>query len=277
MKKIVTFSLAGLLAGPTATYIHTSDASTDTDAIILESPLLSMFDGSAVGINADVIELIGLIRREINKILIGEKAPNGSMVGRYLIDGKRYAVQDLVLVEAQASQPLHKDLTNYLEIAKKDLQSCVEPFIESIRSVKSQLLELSKESCRKRGIHTSTLLRLLEVPEGDEIIVFNEEIISFARYNAFCTDLLNFLGDLIRSCPRGMAQFKMRSDKCQKARAIIKEIVKTKRAAHGVSHNDLEQKFMRHLKEHHIDKLTITEITQEKLEPLFIKFINQKN
>ncbi len=275
-KQIVTFSLASLLAGPALTYVQKINATIEEDTIILESPILHAFDGTAIGIDADVIELIGLIRREINKILIGEKAQDGTMIGRYLIDGKFYSTKDLTLIENNASESLQKELTRCLNEAKKDLHGCVEPFIETIQSVKYQILELIKESCKKRGMDTTILLRWSEAAQGEEAKIFNEDVTSFSLYNKFCTDLLNFLGDLIRSCPKGMAQFKMRSDKCQKARTLIKGIVHT-RGTTAAASNALEQKFMRHLKEHHIDKLTMTDITKEKLEALFIKFINQKN
>lgn len=275
-KKIVTLSLASLLTGPALTYVQNLNATTEEDSVVLESSILHAFDGTAIGINADVIELIGLIRREINKILVGEKAQDGSMVGRYLIDDQLYSIKDLALIEQDAAESLQQELQHALVLAKKDLHTCVEPFIESIHSVKHQILELIKESCQKRGMNTTALLRWSEAKEGEEPKIFNEEVTSFSLYNQFCTDLLNFLGDLIRSCPKGMAQFKMRSDKCQKARTIIKAIV-TKRNSTSVNSNALEQKFMRHLKENHIDKMTITEITKEKLEPLFTKFINQKN
>lgn len=273
MKQIITFSLASLLATPTFIYTKSDNSITEDDTIILESPILHMFDGTAV--NADVIELIGLIRREINKILIGERLEDGSMSGRYIINGKPHSIKDLLFLEESVSLTV-QELKPYLEVAKKDLRASVEPFIETIRSVKNQIVELIKESCKKRNLSTSILLRWSEAGDGEEVRIFNEEVISFVRYNEFCTDLLNFLGDLIRSCPKGMAQFKIRSDKCQKARSIVKGIIHTKYSTQPTA-NTLEIKFMRHVKDNHIDKLSMTEITKDRIEALFTKFINQKH
>ncbi len=275
MKKIITLSLASLLAGPVFSYAQKTpaNATMEEDTIILESSILHMFDG--IFIDADVIQSIGFIRREINKILIGEKNSDGLLVGRYLINGKLYSIRDLILIEENASESLKKELARCLHDAKKDLQNCVGPFIDTIHSAKYQILELIKESCKKRGMDTTTLLRWSEAGYGEETKIFNEDIKSFSLYNKFCTDLLNFLGDLVRSCPRGMAQFTTRC-KIQKASTIIKGIVTT-RSSTAATSKALEQKFMQHLKDHHIDKLTITEITKERIEPLFIKFMNQKN
>lgn len=274
-KQIIALSLASLLAGPSFTHTQNVPTHIDEDTIVLDSSILHIFDG--VIIDADVIQSIGFIRREINKILIGEKNSNGVMTGRYTINGTLYSARDLMHKEEKTpiSESLQKELTRCLDEAKKDLQTCVGPFIETIHSVKYQILELIKESCRKRGMDTTILMRWSEAGKGEEARIFNEDITSFTLYNKFCTDLLNFLSDLVRSCPKGMAQFTTRC-KYQKANTLIKGIVNT-RASTAAASKALEQKFMQYLKENHIDKLTITEITKEKLEALFAKFANQKH
>lgn len=274
-KQIISLSLASLLAGPTLTHTQNAPTSIDEDTIVLDSSILHIFDG--VIIDADVIQSIGFIRREINKILIGEKNSDGVLVGRYTINGTLYSVKDLMHTEEKSllSETLQKELERCLNEAKKDLQTCVGPFIETIHSVKYQILELIKESCKKRGMDTTILMRWSEAGKGEEARIFNEDITSFTLYNKFCTDLLNFLSDLVRSCPKGMAQFTSRC-KMQKISTLIKGIASTRTSTPAAS-KALEQKFMQHLKEHHIDKLTITEITKERLEALFNKFINQKH
>jgi hypothetical protein len=273
MKKIVTFSLASLLAGPALTYVQKINAA-DESTIILESPILHILDGNFI--DADIIELIAKIRREINKILIGEKVADNTMIGRYVVNGKAYSVRELIPLEKNGSATLKHDLDVALLAAKKDLHGCVSPFIETLHSFKHQLLELIKESCRKRGMDTTLLLRWSEAGKGEETRIFNEDVTSFELYNKFCTDLLNFLNDLVNSCPQAKTQLTVRYDKCQKARIIIKEIIPT-RNTNASEQKALEEKFMRYLKEHHIDKLSISEVTKEKLEALFTKFIHQKH
>ena len=147
------------------------------------------------------------------------------MVGQYLINGKLYSIKELMFLEKNAPDSLQKELALCLDIAKKDLHKLSRPFLDTIHSFKYQILELIKESCKKRGIDTTLLLRWSEAAQGEEEKIFNEDVTSFALYNKFCTDLLNFLVDLIRSCPKGMAQFKMHCDKCQKACAYsLKEL-----------------------------------------------------
>lgn len=275
-KRVVTLSLASLLVGPAFTHVQRINATVEEDTIILESPILHAFDGTSIGIDASVIHAIGLIRRDINRILIGDKAEDGSMVGRYLINGQHYSVKDLIPMEKNAPESLQKELACCLHEAKKDLHNYVKPFISTINSVKYQLLELIKESCKKRGIDTTLLLRWSEAAQGEEERIFNEDVTSFTLYNRFCTDLLNFLMDLVNSCPKARAQYKLLCDKVQKARTITKEII-LKRGVTPAASSALEQKFMHHLKENHLDKIAMTDITKEKLEALFVKFTNQKN
>src|SRR4051812_1179245 len=85
MKKYIVLSLASFLVLPTCPKELN---------IKLESPVLHIFDGTAIGVNADVIELIGLVRREINSILYNKQ---------YTISLQDYCLKDLVAMEQEAT------------------------------------------------------------------------------------------------------------------------------------------------------------------------------
>ena len=70
------------------------------------------------------------------------------------------------------------------------------------------VLDLIKESCKLRGCHHSFLLTWGSCPEGKELESIKTHLKTFHDFSQFNVDLINFLSDLIYSCPKGYAQFK---------------------------------------------------------------------
>ena len=203
--------------------------------IILTSPIVDFIDGNSLGITGHKIKLMLQVHREIKKIQLGDRDKDGHFHGHYLFDGTSYSVRQLMALESKYETMYEQKMAdivhdnhyqqNLKEVeiwhtlikskfhvtlvhAKKDFEEKVASFAKDSHGAKGQMLMLIDESCKKRGRTDSLLVTWADTKEGAEMQFFNEQIISFKGLDQFCTDLTNFLGDLMRSCPRAMAQFK---------------------------------------------------------------------
>jgi hypothetical protein len=70
------------------------------------------------------------------------------------------------------------------------------------------MIILIGESCEKHNRSNSLLLDWARIEGDDETESFNKQVTNFTIFHEFCTDLVNFLEDLIRSCPKAQQQFK---------------------------------------------------------------------
>jgi hypothetical protein len=209
------------------------------------------------------------VRREINIMLIGNKTKNGSHIGIYTFENNHYTVQELASLEQEVKRTNNDTLGNKLNIlleqVKKEFIIKVDPFMESARGTKHQMLILIEESTHKRNKKNNFLLKWADAPEGNEETIFLKEVQSFGALEAFAQDLLDFLGDLVRSCPKGRAQFIERVQKCNKVHSLLPK---------ALPQLDVEgqKAFMHYIKDKHIDKLHINDISKEKLATIFLDF-----
>jgi hypothetical protein len=245
--------------------------------IVLESPVLHTFDGASIGINAEVVYLIVHARQKINRQLSGIHNPDNSYTGMYTLHGKQYTIQQLVAIEdsaiASGKTADIAALQEILKIAKKDFLSELHPFMENARNSKRLLLVLIEEDCVKRNLDDHTLL--IQWGEAktdtDELIIFDEHIHSLRLFNRFCCDLLNFLGDLLASCPKGTEQFKHLCEKRTKAISLMPQLVGLQKISHD-KREKFKTEFVQYLFVHHLNKLSMTDITASKLEALLSEF-----
>lgn len=250
-----------------------------SEVITLESDVIKIADGTFI--NADTIEFMRKFRRKILDILLGEPATNGTRIGRYTFDGKKHTVQSLAYIEKELlqanssnAQSKQKELRQALAEAKNDFVIISEEFIDRARGAKGILVVLIEEDCIKRHHPDSLLIEWAKTPEGQETTMFNQRIINFIRYYSLTSDLLNFLVDLVHSCPKAEKQFKDRVIKWSKVKDMLPGIIKKLR----VSSDALDQnKFLKHLKEHHLDELSMQEITSKTIQELLTTFIKPQN
>jgi hypothetical protein len=142
--------------------------------------------------------------------------------------------------------------------------------MESGRGAKNILIVLIQEDCEKRNRPESLLLEWAKTKEGHETTMFEQRINSFHDYYHFCTDLVNFLLDLIHSCPKAENQFKDRVSKWGAVKKILPILIKK---AHVKTENFNEIEFLKYLKERYLDKITLEEITPQTIVPLLIEYI----
>ncbi len=235
--------------------------------IKLESPLLALVDGASIGINADVIELIRSFQRKIIDILLGDKQPDGSRRGRYEFEGKKYSAQALRKKEELlgSSQSLQQALAQ----AKKNFIDISDEFKAVARGSKPTMAILIEESCTKRNRMNSILIIWAKTKEVDENSIFDKHVNTFKDFEAFCVDLLNFLGDLVRSCPKAQEQSRQRFGKWSKIKELIPFVIP------DATKENLDARFLKYVKINHLDKLSLADITDKKVIELFTQFQNK--
>jgi hypothetical protein len=264
MKKLLLFLLLVTL---NSTYAYMSES-----IIKLESPVIKVADGSFI--NADRIEFMRKVRRILLVIILGEQLPTGQRKG----DGIQYMAH---LEQELESAPKTKEIAvkkahmqKLIIDAKENFSTLLSEFIESGRGAKKILIELIQEDCLKRNRNDSLLLDWAKTKEGSESTMFDEQITSFNDFYHFCTDLANFLLDVIHSCPKAENQFKDRVSKWNAVKQILPSIIKK---AHLKMETFNEIEFLKYLKERYLDKIIIDEITPQLIMPLLMEYIKHTN
>lgn len=203
--------------------------------IRLKSPVLKLLDGVTYALDGDCMKDMLCIRREVRIIQYGKRdSETGKMVGHYEFNGERYSIHQLAQIEHEIEQQCTANkaavsiddpdrrkimaaidaermaqleaLKPCLRQAKDDFKRVNEPYIESTRGTKSMTLHLVHESCELRNREDSFLMEWSSVPEGKEFDSFEETMKTFQKLDTFCSDLTNFMDDVIYSCPKGCAQ-----------------------------------------------------------------------
>ena len=239
--------------------------------ITLESKVLQMVDGLSIGINATTIENITRFTRSILGILDGKHNEDGIKVGLYSFQGKKYSVRELVPIERQIHEQLAQsaikktELDSCLNQIKADFVALSDEFKGVINGARSTMGILIEESCVKRGRTGSLLLIWAKTEEKNEKDLFTQHVKSVNDFNVFANDLLNFLGDLVRSCPKAMRQLGTRVQKWNKMTQNMDPAVKNSSKA-------VEIAFLKYLKLRHLDKLDINDITPSRMKELFAQF-----
>ena len=177
--------------------------------IILTSPGLSVIDGASWGINEYVIANIQHIGAAIKKLQVGTKDPQtGKNVGNYNYNTTNYSLLELVELEKTGNKEevalLRKALVDKVRNSISDI---TEPFMKNANDIKEYMVQLIDDSCTQRERRDSELLSWAQQKKGSELLYFKEHLNTFSAINIFCDDLLTFLTDLVRSCPKAFAKY----------------------------------------------------------------------
>ncbi len=205
-------SLCLLLAyQPTA---HSQTRDVISGKVILSSHLLKAIDGKSFGIHSDMLHALLKIRTRILRMLHGV-AKGQEREGLYTFEGHTYTVNDLCALELESTDK--KKMQDWLATVKADFSAQIRPFIDLGRGFKPQMLMFIEESLKlhQRGNVHSVLLRWAETKDGEDMNAFKKYVASFDDLAQFLHDLLNFLDDLVSSCPKAKQQFldKTKSEK----------------------------------------------------------------
>jgi len=177
----------------------------------LTSSVLKIIDGFSMAIDGKRVGFMLHVRKEIRKMHYGIPLNEGTFQGLYEYAGKPVSIRQMMEIEDAAYQAGDIDELMMIEEAlkhiKKDFIGKIHEFIGMARGSKGPLFTLIREFCERRKRPDSLLLRWGAAADGDEDRCFNRDITNFSIFDAFCGDLVQFIEDLIHSCPKACAQF----------------------------------------------------------------------
>ena len=173
--------------------------------IVLSSEIIKLIDGKSYGVTGYKIKSMLQLILKLNIMLDG----SATEPGLYTFEGKSYCVKALAELEQTASfdGAQKQQFAALLEDVKKDFEQKTTPFMEDARGTKAQLFMLIQESCTKHARPDSFLLKWAEAEEGNEMLAMREDIHTFAALKQFILDLIMFNKDMIKSCPKAVAQY----------------------------------------------------------------------
>lgn len=177
----------------------------------LTSSVLKIIDGFSMAIDGKRVGFMLHVRKEIRKMHYGIPLNNGELQGIYSYAGKPVSIHQMMNIQDSAIQSGDveelKSVDEALKVIKKDFIGKIHEFIGMARGSKGPLFTLIREFCERRKRPDSLLLRWGAAADGDEDRCFNRDITNFSIFDAFCADLVQFIEDLINSCPKAWAQF----------------------------------------------------------------------
>lgn len=212
--------------------LSASSYASEPMAIDLCPDIIALIDGKSFGIHGELVGAVYKIARDVQAMQLGKRTQIGR-VGIYTFEGRQHCVQSLIVIEKEINEALaaskdakgkeraalekrQAELKSLLKDMKQDFNKAVTPFMAQARGAKEPMFLLISESCTKRNRPKSLLLNWAHSTE-DEMVTFDKSVTSFTLFDSFCTDLVNFLGDLVHSCPRARAQFeKLKEDYMRK-------------------------------------------------------------
>lgn len=129
---------------------------------------------------------------------------------------KHYSIENLKIMEATLLKE-HIELSEHqkeifgvlMNYTQSDLLDIVEPFLKNVHSAKDLMIELIEESCSLRKKNNCYLKKWSQLKHVEsERAIFKKDITTFQALAAFCSDLVDFLGDFASSCPRALENLK---------------------------------------------------------------------
>ena len=210
------YALAMLMLVSCSAVIHAQESPM---IINLCPDIIDMIDGKSYGIHGELVGAVYKIARDVQAMQLGRRTPQGR-VGTYTFEGQPHSIKSLAIIEKEVNTALKTAKANdraslekrkvslnaLLKTMKQDFNKAVEPFLGQARGAKEPMFLLISESCTKRNRPKSLLLNWAHSSD-DEMVAFDKSVTSFALFEDFCGDLVDFLGDLVHSCPKARAQF----------------------------------------------------------------------
>lgn len=196
--------------------------------------IIDMIDGKSYGIHGELVGAVYKIARDVQAMHLGRRTQQGR-IGMYMFEGQPHSIKSLAVIEKEVNATLKASKNNDRAIAEKrkaslnvllktmkqEFNKIVGPFLGQARGAKEPMFLLISESCTKRNRPKSLLLTWAHSTE-DEMVTFDKSVTSFALFEDFCGDLVDFLGDLVHSCPKARAQFEQLKEEYLRKQAANK-------------------------------------------------------
>ncbi|MBA3954625.1 hypothetical protein H0X48_04890 [Candidatus Dependentiae bacterium] len=167
--------------------------------VTLKAESLALLDGIPGLIDEHKIHDIIYIGRAITQIQAG----SSNKSGKYSYNGKLYTLHQLVALEKENKN----QLKGMVPVVIADFEKVTSPFLAKAQGTKHFMIKLIAEWCSKAGRSTSGLLEWAHLNSGSEKEVFHRSIKTLQDLDTFCDDLLHFLKDLVRSCPKARDRY----------------------------------------------------------------------
>lgn len=262
MKKIITVISISLL-GSIVHALDTEPEGTLTRAMKLESGILSKVDG--IFFTGDNIAPIKRYQMNLRTFLLGTLESDKKRHPQYSFEGSFYTMQQLSQIETTRGS--NAELKNLLRQIRSEFEKLSSEFRAVARGSKPFMATLVEESCSRRGRLNSSILYIwAKTDEAEEERLFDDHIHTIKDLEMFFIDLHNFLGDLIKSCPKAERQF---AEKVLKYNAIKKQL----------THLDLspeEQKAFLQQINHSLAGLSVEDIDLSAVKKLYNEFKKTK-
>ena len=192
-----------------------------SNAIVLQTSVIRLLDGVWPAFDGDTFYKMSWLIVKLDVMINGKiiNKETKERQGVYTLNNKLYTIKNLAEIEQKRTQDqqLQQQLQDLLKVVKKEFIDINKVFIKQIQGHKQFIIKIMQESCQKREVPTSFMLRWADTPFGQEEDSFEKNMKTFVELNRFLTELRNFLGDLFESCPKGYAQY-LEIIKKQKAR-----------------------------------------------------------
>jgi len=244
-----------------------SPTNSHTQHLKLESTLLALVDGNFM--NATTLEHVYSFKRDILAIMWGDKHKDNKRTGRYLFNNSHVGAQELAIQERtlsahnQFNDALMAQRNECLCTMKKEFLKAASKLRVIAHGMKPVMGALIEESTIKRKRTESLLLLWAQTPEEKEDPLFDNLVKTAGQFTTFCIDLLDFIGDLLYSCPKAAHQFEERSHKWKKFEEILATILGNKQ---------VDIAFLMYVKQNHLDYLTHADITPKTVHQLLDEF-----
>lgn len=209
-----------LLLFSTSTFIKTNNEPKNTKKtyIKLKNESLQLLDGIQGCLDGNAIIDMFNIKKQILSLKAGtllDPSGNGKVLSNLTYEGKNHTLETLIKEEEIAKKSPNLNTPRKKAELEKNLKDCKTNFIKAtvhfmdqIRSAKGLVMNLIHESCDKRNIKQTLLMEWANT-NGNEEVVFNSKIKSLKEFDTFLIHVSDFLGDLIVSCEKGFAQYKI--------------------------------------------------------------------
>jgi len=192
-----------------------------SNAIVLQTSVIRLLDGVWPAFDGDTFYKMSWLIVKLDVMINGKiiNKETKERQGVYTLNNKLYAIKSLAEFEQQnlQDQQLQQQLQTLLKVVKIEFIDINKVFIKQIQGHKQFIVKIMQESCQRRDIPNSFMLRWADTPFGQEEDSFDKNMKTFVELNRFLIELRNFLGDLFESCPKGYAQY-LEIIKKQKAR-----------------------------------------------------------
>jgi len=208
MKKHINLTLILVLSGFSAMNFGNKN-----EFYKLENAAIHFLDGVTRALDGGSIGEMLEVRKKIEDLKLGIKDPATktykglySYFGQPCTTGMLVKIEEALLNNPESNSPKPAELNKCFKQIKHDFIKLTLPFMERMKPVKPFVLKLIKESCDKRDLK-ETVLNVWGNTNGNEEAMFNENMKTIREFDKFLEDVSNFIGDLLKSTPKGRKQY----------------------------------------------------------------------